>query len=117
MLVSGDDVDGAIQRLADGAASLTLDQRLRIAALLALPAATPEASGRTAENPSSSQTVAEPLVLTIEETAEVLRVGRTTVYGLIKADSLTSVMIGRLRRVRYSDIVAYLDQIGERPSR
>ncbi|GIF00928.1 hypothetical protein Ari01nite_83920 [Paractinoplanes rishiriensis] len=36
--VGGDDVERAITRLADDAVSLTLDQRLRIAALLAQPA-------------------------------------------------------------------------------
>ncbi|WP_203789203.1 hypothetical protein [Paractinoplanes rishiriensis] len=36
--MGGDDVERAITRLADDAVSLTLDQRLRIAALLAQPA-------------------------------------------------------------------------------
>lgn len=55
---------------------------------------------------------AESLVLTVEETADVLKVGRTTVYDLIKTGLLNSIMIGRLRRIRHTDIVAYLDQIG-----
>jgi excisionase family DNA binding protein len=49
-------------------------------------------------------------VLTGEETADVLKVGRTTVNDLIKTGKLSSITIGRLRRIRHSDLVAYLRQ-------
>lgn len=39
------------------------------------------------------------IVLTIEEAAERLSIGRTTMYGLIKTGQIRSVTIGRLRRV------------------
>lgn len=39
------------------------------------------------------------LLLTIEEAAERLGVGRSTMYGLIKDGEVESVQIGRLRRV------------------
>jgi excisionase family DNA binding protein len=47
-------------------------------------------------------------VLTVEEVAELLRVGRTTVYDLIRTGRLASVTIGRLRRIRRTDLASYL---------
>jgi excisionase family DNA binding protein len=41
----------------------------------------------------------EPLLLTIEEAARVLRVGRSTVYELLASNALEAVKIGRSRRV------------------
>ena len=101
-----DAVERAIRLLAENAASLTLDQRLRIAALLAHPI--------EPKSPHDQEPVDRPpteaAVLTVEETADLLRVGRATVYDLIKGGRLTSIMIGRLRRIRYADVIAYLDQ-------
>ena len=105
-----DDVERAIQRLADGAGALTLDQRLRIAAFLARPADS-EATAPLRELVASSPVTPESLVLTVEETADLLKVGRTTVYDLISSGRLGSVTIGRLRRIRHTDVVAYLDRI------
>ncbi|WP_416902045.1 helix-turn-helix domain-containing protein [Micromonospora echinospora] len=39
------------------------------------------------------------IVLTIEEAAQRLGIGRTTMYALIKAGQIRTVTIGRLRRV------------------
>ncbi|HEX7744728.1 MAG TPA: helix-turn-helix domain-containing protein [Micromonosporaceae bacterium] len=41
----------------------------------------------------------KPLVLTIEEAARQLGIGRTTMYALIKTGQIRTVTIGRLRRV------------------
>ena len=108
--VGSDDVEHAIARLASDAVSLTLDQRLRIAALLARPAP-PEVTS----NPRpAAGTPVKAVVLTVEETAELLKVGRTTVYDLVKGGRLDSIMIGRLRRIRYSDVITYLDRTASR---
>jgi excisionase family DNA binding protein len=39
------------------------------------------------------------VLLTPEEAAEALGVGRTTVYALIKSGGIESILIGRLRRI------------------
>jgi excisionase family DNA binding protein len=108
--VASDDVERAIQWLADSAGALTLDQRLRIAAFLARPADS-EVAVPLRERTASSPVTTASLVLTVEETADLLKVGRTTVYDLIRKGRLSSIMIGRLRRIRHTDVVAYLDRI------
>ena len=40
-----------------------------------------------------------PLLLTPEQAARYLSVGRTTIYALIRSGDLASVKIGRLRRI------------------
>jgi excisionase family DNA binding protein len=57
------------------------------------------------------------LVLTVEETADALKVGRTTIYDLIKSGHLASIMIGRLRRIPYTDLLTYLEQTPRTSSR
>ena len=41
----------------------------------------------------------EKLLLTVEEAAALLNLGRTSVFALIKSGALRSVRIGRSRRV------------------
>ncbi|MDR6320049.1 helix-turn-helix domain-containing protein [Actinoplanes couchii] len=100
--MGSNEVDQAIQRLSEAASSLTLDQRLRIAALLAKPAVA--AQNNPLQDAASSQATLDALLLTVEEAAELLKIGRTTVYDLMKTGQLNSTMIGRLRRLRYIDL-------------
>jgi excisionase family DNA binding protein len=44
-------------------------------------------------------TAGEHLVLTVEEAAERLGVGRTMMYSLVKSGAIESICIGRLRRI------------------
>jgi len=57
----------------------------------------------------------EPLLLTPEEAAQVLRVGRTTIYALMKAGDLRPVHIGRSCRLPRSELERYVDRL-QRPS-
>lgn len=54
-------------------------------------------------------TVARParVLLTTEEAAERLGVGRTTMYRLIGSGEIESVQIGRLRRIPVTAVDAY----------
>jgi excisionase family DNA binding protein len=47
------------------------------------------------------------LMLTAEQTADALRIGRTTVFALVKSGELESVKIGRLRRIPADAVEAY----------
>jgi excisionase family DNA binding protein len=48
------------------------------------------------------------LLLTVEEAARRLRLGRTLVYRLISSGELESVKVGRLRRVPAECLPAYV---------
>ena len=48
------------------------------------------------------------LVLTIEEAAERLGIGRTLMYALVSAGEVESVRIGRLRRVPTDALETYV---------
>jgi excisionase family DNA binding protein len=51
------------------------------------------------------------MLLTVEEAAEQLGIGRTTAWGLVKSGELESVQIGRLRRVHVDAIRSYASQL------
>ncbi|KFK91555.1 Xis [Streptomyces sp. JS01] len=48
------------------------------------------------------------ILLTVEEAARRLRVGRTTCFALIRTGALESIMIGALRRIPADAPAAYL---------
>ena len=48
------------------------------------------------------------LMLTVLQAAEVLNLGRSTVYGLIDSGELESIRIGRLRRIPMEAITDYV---------
>ena len=50
----------------------------------------------------------DPLLLTPEEAATVLRLGRTTVYALMKAGELRAVHIGRSCRLSRNELERYV---------
>jgi excisionase family DNA binding protein len=51
------------------------------------------------------------VVLTIEEAARRLGVGRTTMYALVMSGEIRSVTIGRLRRVPARCLTEYIDNL------
>ncbi|WP_427795415.1 helix-turn-helix domain-containing protein [Clavibacter nebraskensis] len=57
----------------------------------------------------------EKLMLTPEEVADALGVGRSAVYDLMRLKILPSVRIGRSRRVRVEDLRAYVGTLMEAP--
>lgn len=60
-----------------------------------------------------STTESLPL-LTVDQTAQHLGIGRTSVYQLIKSGELRSVRIGGLRRVHADDITDYVQRLRAR---
>jgi excisionase family DNA binding protein len=62
----------------------------------------------TAESASPGEPEPAGLLLTVEEAAERLRLGRTFVYRLIMSGELESVKVGRLRRVPVECLPEYV---------
>lgn len=56
------------------------------------------------------------VVLTIEEAARRLRIGRTNMYALVMSGEIRSVTIGRLRRVPARCLTEYVDSLLDGPS-
>ena len=52
-----------------------------------------------------------PLVLTIEQAAQQLGIGRTLMYALVSSGEVESVTIGRLRRIPAECITEYVDRL------
>ncbi|MEU7902175.1 helix-turn-helix domain-containing protein [Actinoplanes sp. NPDC049118] len=52
-----------------------------------------------------------PLVLTIEEAAHRLGIGRTLMYALVSSGEIESVTIGRLRRIPADCITEYVNRL------
>ncbi|WP_035800525.1 helix-turn-helix domain-containing protein [Kitasatospora mediocidica] len=50
------------------------------------------------------------VLYTPEEAAKVLRISRSKLYQLLADHELTSIKIGRCRRVRPADIDAYIER-------
>ena len=53
------------------------------------------------------------LLLTPEETAEAMGIGRTKVYELLRAGVIDSVRIGACRRVPVAALHEYLDRLDQ----
>ena len=66
--------------------------------------------------PLPERLAGDALLLTPEEAARVLRVGRTTIYGLIKAGELRPVHIGRSCRLARAELERYVDRLQAPPS-
>ncbi|MGH3867254.1 MAG: helix-turn-helix domain-containing protein [Pseudonocardiaceae bacterium] len=50
-------------------------------------------------------------LLTVEEAAQRLSIGRTTMYALLKQGEISSVLIGRLRRIPAEALTAYITRL------
>jgi excisionase family DNA binding protein len=48
------------------------------------------------------------LVMTVEEAAQRLGIGRTFMYALVKSGAIESVCIGRLRRIPEDALIAFV---------
>jgi excisionase family DNA binding protein len=57
-----------------------------------------------------------PLLLTPEEAAKLLRVGRTTVYALMKTGELRPVHIGRSCRISRTELERYVRRLEAPPT-
>ena len=51
------------------------------------------------------------LLLSAEEAGQLIGVGRTKVYELLRVGAIESVRIGRCRRIPYTALAAYVDRL------
>lgn len=75
------------------------DLLARLAVLMTEQAPTPEIP--------VSRPMPARVLLTVEEAAELLHIGKTKTYNLVKTGELESVLIGRLRRIHIDAVRAY----------
>ena len=57
--------------------------------------------------------MADELLLTVEEAANRLRIGRTVMYNLVRSNRIRTIKIGRLRRVPVDALREYVDQLND----
>ncbi|MFJ8040157.1 helix-turn-helix domain-containing protein [Kitasatospora sp. NPDC096147] len=53
-------------------------------------------------------TTATPVALTVQEVMAALRLGRSTVFDLLRSGALPSFTIGRARRIDPDDLATYI---------
>jgi excisionase family DNA binding protein len=58
-----------------------------------------------------------PLLLTVNEAAELIGLGRTTIYKLMDAGDLASVHVGKSRRVPLDEVYDFIDRVCGRSDR
>lgn len=68
-------------------------------------------------NAASLPASAQQLLFTPEEAARLLRVGRTTVFALIKTGALKPVHIGRACRLSAAELARYVHDLETPPPR
>lgn len=96
---------------------MTTDTRAtEIAALLARLAELMTEERQAVALPPPAQQMPERVLLTIEEAAEQLGIGRTLMYRLIGDGEIESIRIGRLRRIPTSAVQDYARRLGDGPT-
>jgi excisionase family DNA binding protein len=58
----------------------------------------------------------DKLLLGVREAGEVIGIGRSTMYELLRSGDIESVRIGRCRRVPYSALVVYVERLRDESS-
>ena len=58
-----------------------------------------------------------PVLLTVEDAARALALGRTKVYELVESGAMRSVKIGRSRRIPVQALGEFVDAVHSRASR
>jgi excisionase family DNA binding protein len=103
-----------IERVSPEVVRVTLAADIRIhgsLSSLAVPRSAGDAGTPSAPPAAAATSMREPEFLTVEETADLLRIGRDKVYYLIRTGQLRSIKIGKLRRVSREWVREFVDQL------
>lgn len=68
---------------------------------------------RAAQPAPAPATASLPVMLTVDEAAEAMRVSRSMIYGLMRDGRLPSVRIGRRRLIAAAEVQQYLTGGGD----
>lgn len=98
---------------------VTMPDELRAVAALAWSVAKGDHGGPQGPNVALPAGPAHPapMLLTIAEAAEALRLSERKVKRLVANGTIASVLIDSARRIRVDDLAAYVDSLGPRPFR
>ncbi len=56
------------------------------------------------------------VLVSVDEAAAMLSLGRTSVYGLVMQNELQSVKVGRMRRIVVSSLHNYISRLLDQPA-
>ena len=82
---------------------------------VALPGRDDRMPSATVPLPLTRDGERRPLLVTVDEAAHMLRIGRTVVYQLMQEGEIRSVKIGRNRRVVATSIGEYISRLLNQP--
>ncbi|RDJ20110.1 DNA-binding protein [Bosea caraganae] len=90
----------------------TIDERKRGGAANCCPSCGLPVNGVAAAPPNrSASATASRLAYRVEDAAEQIGVGRTTIYALIKERQLVTLKLGRLTLIRHIELEKLLDAL------
>jgi excisionase family DNA binding protein len=58
-----------------------------------------------------AETSSQPLLVTVEEAARLLRIGRTTMFELIGNGEIKSIRLGRRRLIARKSLESFIDEL------
>jgi excisionase family DNA binding protein len=103
-----------IERVGPEVFRVTLAADIRIHGSLSSSLAAPRSAGNKNTPdapPAAAASTRKPEFLTVEETADLLGIGRDKVYYLIRTGQLRSIKIGKLRRVSREWVTDFVEQL------
>ncbi len=70
---------------------------------------------KTAAKPTTTDSIDTFRLLSVDETIQLLKVSRTTLFGLVsrKKDPIPSVRIGKSRRFPFDKVRSWMDSLGQ----
>lgn len=94
-------------RTEEGYAGGVMSRKLKSPPLRLISIEQPDASVLDSDEEQASRPIEADDLLTVEEAAEILRIGRTSLYELLKEGELRSLTIGRKRFLTRAEVARF----------